>query len=171
MYELWVVIVIAALSCALGFVISKGIKYTRQYWQELRQNKGKKLLEKYNYRALTSSIVISAVATLFGLDLEENLEGSDYFTSEHLDKDGYVTYVVMTNPNTDENIAILVNLKRNKLCMQYEVSLNDDATDTLKWSKSFNLDNDDNSMGFESIAWIQECRQQLIGGLTDTDGN
>jgi hypothetical protein len=169
MYELWVVVVIAALSCVLGFIVSKGIKYTRQYWQELRRNKGEKLIEKYNDRALISSIITSAVATLFGLDLEENLEGSDYFTSEHLDKNGYLTYVVMTSPTTSEMIAILVNLKRNKLCMQYEAPLNDDATDTLKWNKTFSLNNDNNSMGFESIVWIQECRQQLIGELT-TDG-
>ena len=157
---------LAVLGIAAGFCIAGGIKYGKQWWQEHRAAKGQRLLDEYQDRALLASLVVSALALVFKVDLENGGDSAD-FTSEHLDDDGFLTYITLTNPETEEVAAILTDLKHKRLVVEYIVPIDDEEAHNLKWTKSFDIEDAENMMGFKTISWIEECRRTELAGLME----
>ena len=163
-------ILLAALGAVAGFCIAGGIRYGRQWWKERRAAKGQRLLDEYQDRALLASLVISALALVFKVNLEDS--NSADFTSEYLDDDGFLTYITLTNPETEEVAAILTDLKHKRLVVEYIVPIDDEEAHNLKWTKSFDIEDVENMMGFKTISWIEECRRTKLAELMeDSDTN
>ena len=159
-YSLWVVVILVVLAFAAGFFLAKGIKYAAAWASEHRENKGIDKLNKYNDRALMASIIISSLAELLNIDTEEDLTQSDNFTSEVMDKEGFITYTIMSGKDTDECISCLTNLKTNKICINYAVPLNDE--DKVNLNKSFDLGDPENMLGMISVQWVMKCRKSIM---------
>lgn len=158
-------ILLAALGMIAGFCIAGGIRYGRQWWQECRAAKGQKLLDKYQNRALLASLTVSALALVFKVNLEDG--DSANFTSEHLDDDGFLTYITLTNPETEEVAVILTDLKHKRLIIEYIVPIDDEERHNLRWTKTFNIEDAENMMGFKTISWIEECRRTKLAELME----
>lgn len=163
-------ILLAVLGAAAGFCIAGGLEYSRLWWKERRATKGQKKLDKYQDRALLASLVISALALVFKVDLENGGDSAD-FTSETLDDDGFLTYITLTNPETEEVAAILTDLKRKRLVVEYIVPIDDEEAHNLKWTKTFDIEDSENMMGFKTISWIEECRRTKLAELMEDDSS
>lgn len=156
MFSLFDGIVIAVLGAAAGFCAAKGIKYSKEWWEEHRAAKKRKQMEKYADRALAAAISISVLTSVLNIDEMDETNTM----SEQLDDNGFVTYLTLKNPDTEEVAAILTDLKKNHLVIEYIVPMADD--NELRWSKTFNLNDAENVMGIKIVEWITKCRETNI---------